>query len=222
MLPLYEQFRPREWGQVIGQDKVLRGLGVLRRRGLAGRAYFFAGKSGQGKTTIARLLAQEVCGPDCFERGNAVEVDAKGLTPAALQELERGLHFYGSGQGHGRAVIINEVHGLSSSCVTALLTILERPEQPIPAHALWIFTTTSEGQEALFEGIDTPPWLSRCQPFALTSQGLAKAFAERAREIAQSEDLDGKPVAAYLALANDCKSNFRLMLERIEQGEMLL
>jgi hypothetical protein len=54
----------------------------------------------------------------------------------------------------------------------------------------------------------------------LAQRDLAKAFAERCRQIAQAEGLDGQPIAAYERLAKDCKSNFRAMLQSIESGCM--
>jgi len=214
MIPLYEKYRPATWQQVVGQPKALREIEQLRRRGLPGRAYWIAGKSGTGKTSIARLLARDIAGQDGERQGDILEIDAKGLTPKDLQALDETLHYFGTARG--RVVIINESHGLSPGCVTAMLTILER----IPDHAAWIFTTTNEGQDALFEGIDAPPFISRCVELDLTSQGIAKAFACRAREIALAEGLDGRPESAYLALVNDCKANFRRVLQRIEKGEL--
>ncbi|KKL66872.1 hypothetical protein LCGC14_2140620, partial [marine sediment metagenome] len=35
-MQLYEQYRPRSWPQVIGQDKIVRKIDRLRKRGLAG------------------------------------------------------------------------------------------------------------------------------------------------------------------------------------------
>src|SRR5262249_4680832 len=63
--PLTEQYRPKTWQDVVGQDKVVNRLLALRRRGLAGRAYWLSGPSGTGKTTIARLIAAEVAEEFC-------------------------------------------------------------------------------------------------------------------------------------------------------------
>ena len=59
-MQLCEQYRPSTWSDVIGQEKALAKLDALRRRGLAGRSYWITGPSGTGKTTIARLISQEV------------------------------------------------------------------------------------------------------------------------------------------------------------------
>jgi len=85
-----------------------------------------------------------------------------------------------------------------------------------------IFTTTRDGEDALFEDhIDAHPLLSRCVEIALTNQGLAKAFADRARQIAHADGLDGKPDSAYLRLVQRCHNNMRAVLQAVESGEML-
>ena len=170
------------------------------------------GASGTGKTTIARLLASEIA-----EDFNIEEIDAGDLTPAALRDLERSLQTKGLGDKNGRAVLINEAHGLRNDTIRQLLVVLER----LPAHVVFVLTTTCDGEESLFEDCDdASPLLSRCIALPLARRDLAKAFAERARAIAVAEGLDGKPIEAYVRLVQKHRQNFRAVLQSIEAGEM--
>src|SRR5207245_5258133 len=103
----------------------------------------------------------------------------------------------GWGSKPGRAVIINESHGLRRDTIRQFLVTLER----IPSHVILVFTTTNEGQDSLFEDCeDSSPLLSRCLRLDLSRRDLARAFAERAKAIAEKEGLDGRPIEAYVRL----------------------
>jgi DNA polymerase III gamma/tau subunit len=118
----------------------------------------------------------------------------------------------------GRAYIIGEAHGLRRNIIRKLLVLLES----LPDHVAFIFTTTVDGQESLFEEqLDAGPLLSRCVPLALARRDLSKPFAARVREIATKEGLNGRPVKDYVRLAQTHRNNMRAMRGSVEAGGMM-
>jgi replication-associated recombination protein RarA len=156
---LAQKYRPRTWDELVGLDSLKRQLEALRKQGgLGGRAYWLAGRSGSGKTTVARLIAGEVAQPWA-----TLELDASDVTADFLRRAEDEYRSRPLGGG-GWAFLVNEAHGLKPEQIRRLLTPLDSGN--IPPFVVWIFTTTAVAQKSLFdERIDAQPLLSRCEVF---------------------------------------------------------
>lgn len=212
-MQLHEEYRPKCWEDVAGQDKVIARIQALAKRGLAGRAYWLSGASGTGKTTIAKLIAAEVA-----DEWNTDEWDAATLAVSDVVKLEREMSYTGMGKG-GKAYLVNEAHALKKATIRQLLVLLER----LPKHVVVIFTTTIQGQQSMFEDCDdADPLLSRCVRLDLATRGIEKGLAKRALEVAKLEGLDGGHDEDHferLVVARKC--NLRALYQDIEAGYLV-
>ena len=179
---------------------------------MAGDCYLLSGSSGTGKTSIALLIADEVADPWTVSEFD----DPSELTADVLRNLAEQRRMRPFGKGYCN--VVNEIHGARTDQIRKLLGLTER----MPEWVTWVFTTTTSGEEKLFDGIDdAAPWLSRCKRIPLARRDLAKPFAERARAIAQAEGLDGKSIDDYVKLVHKHKLNLRAVLQAVEAGDML-
>jgi DNA polymerase-3 subunit gamma/tau len=196
------KWRPQTFGDVVGQDHVVRTLKNAINRGRIAHAYLFVGPRGTGKTSIARIFAKALnCtgGPKAdfdpldpavvaIAEGShldVIEIDgASNNSVDQVRDLRESAR-YVPAQGKYKIYIIDEVHMLSGSAFNALLKTLEEP----PAHVKFVFATT-EVQKVL------PTILSRCQRFDLRPIP-SDLIAARLKSIAESEKV--KVNAAALA-----------------------
>jgi hypothetical protein len=161
------------------------------------------------------LIAAEVA-----DDYSTIELDAQDLSMDAVRDFERMCYSRPLGNGC-HCFLVNEAHGLSSKVVSRLQTVLELPA--VQRNSTWIFTTTLLGQQRLFEDmLDCAPLLSRAIEIVFSGgRDTIVEMAVRAKEIAEHENLDDKPIAAYVELIVQEACNMRKVLQRIESGEML-
>ena len=152
------KYRPVKFEDVVGQNHVTTTLQNAVKNEKVAQSLLFCGPRGVGKTTCARILANEINGFDIdnpLENNNNLniyELDAASNNSVddirSLIDQVR----YAPQAGKFKVYIIDEVHMLSNAAFNAFLKTLEEP----PSYAIFILATTEKNKVI-------PTILSRCQ-----------------------------------------------------------
>ena len=144
------KYRPKTFDDVVGQKDVVAILKKQIESNTFKNAYLFTGAFGCGKTTMARILSNELNGVE----GSAIEIDAASNNGVdnirALIEDAQQIAL----DCTYKTYILDEAHMLTTQAWNAALKIIEEP----PKNCIFIFCTTDP--QKIPQTI-----LSRCQRF---------------------------------------------------------
>lgn len=186
-IALYRKYRPSRFDEVIGQDNVVGAISGALEAGKVAHAYLICGPRGIGKTTIARIIANELgsSANDIYEMDAASN---RGIDDVRnIKENVRTLPF----DSKYKVYILDEVHMFTKDAWNALLKTIEEP----PAHVIFILATTE--LEKIPETI-----VSRCQTFILkkpTDAILSQVINNVAKKEGYSIEEGGAELIALLS-----------------------
>src|SRR5262245_23591258 len=219
--PFALKYRPKTFGDVVGQEPVATTLKNALREHRVANAFLFTGSRGVGKTSMARILSKALNCPNVkdAEPCNACDVCAAISTGEDIDVLEidgasnRGIDEirqirdnvqYLPARSRYKIYIIDEVHMLTAAAFNALLKTLEEP----PQHVKFIMATT--------EFQDVPETIvSRCQRFdfrRITVEDLQR----RLRQISDWEKIEA-PDEVLRAIAEKSEGGLRDSISLLDQ-----
>ncbi|MGE5087801.1 MAG: DNA polymerase III subunit gamma/tau, partial [Candidatus Levyibacteriota bacterium] len=219
---LARKWRPRTFGELVGQEHVVTALSNALTRGRLHHAYLLTGTRGVGKTTIARILAKSLncetgvtatpCGVcatcrdiDAGRFVDLLELDAASNTGIDnMREILDNAR-YAPTVGRYKVYLIDEVHMLSKGAFNSMLKTLEEP----PEHVKFVLATTDPQKIPVTV-------LSRCLQFNLKPLPRA-SIAERLAAILDAEGIARDP-AALVQIAAAAQGSLRDALSLLDQA----
>jgi DNA polymerase III subunit gamma/tau len=226
-LVLARKYRPKTFGEMVGQAHVVQALGNALTQQRLHHAYLFTGTRGVGKTTVSRILAKSLncrgsdgqggitatpCGvcDACRDIDADRYVDYTEMDAASTRGIDDVRELldranYKPVQGRFKVYMIDEVHQLTGPAFSALLKTLEEP----PEYLKFVLATTDPQKVPVTV-------LSRCLQFNLRPMA-PETVQEHLQHVLQAEGVAAEPQALRL-LARAARGSMRDALSLTDQA----
>lgn len=134
--PYHIKYRPKVLDDVVGHDDIVASIRAAVKSRNRQHTYFLFGPGGTGKTTLARIMADEF---DVLP-ANVVEIDAASTSGVDdMRLVTSALRYNGFGASPNKAFIVDECQMLSKQAWDSLLKSTEEP----PPHVFFFFCSTN-------------------------------------------------------------------------------
>lgn len=201
------KYRPKHFEDVVGQKNIVAILKKQVETHTWKNAYLFTGAFGSGKTTCARIMANEINKAE----GSAIEIDGASNNSvdnirALIEDAQQSSLDY-----EYKLYIIDECHMLSNAAWNAALKLIEEP----PEKCIFIFCTTdpqklpqtilSRVQRFDFAKIDTRDILNRLS-YICQKEGVSCVEEDALKRLAILSDGHMRDAVKYLQqVVEQCK-----------------
>jgi DNA polymerase-3 subunit gamma/tau len=212
---LARRYRSRNFDELVGQEAIAQTLKAAIRLNRVAHAYLFTGTRGVGKTSTARIFANELNNPEndaaisaAIMKGqdtDVIEIDAASNNSVEQARELIANAVYRPMRGRRKVYIIDEVHMLSTAAFNALLKTMEEP----PEHVVFMLCTT--------ETHKVPATIqSRCQRFDFRTIPVPRIAAHLAQVVKEEKrEADDELLHMVARLANGSMRDALSLLDRL-------